>query len=572
MRTICNSTCENNGECIPNDEYIESEQKFTCICPRGFFGKRCELIENRLIISFDKDIILTDTVFIHFIQIIKNDKPRRATTFRRITFKQNPIDIYWSKPFHLVFIEIQTENKNYYLPFIQNYYNRSIIINKTIHSSDRCQNISEIFNETIIQLHPVRRIKYYHLPCQLNLTCFYDDIHLCLCQQRIANCFLFNHNETFDCLNQNDCENNGKCFLDSPECPARSICMCPICYYGSKCQFYTSGFALSLDAIIGPYISPSLHFTQQVLVIKITLALTITWIVIGLINGIMSIITFMNKNIREVGCGLYLLGSSITTLLITFMFGIKFLVLIISQLRIISNRSFLSFQCHSFDFLLRVCLSMDQWLNGCIALERTFTVIKGANFNKKKSKQTAKYVISILVIFTIVSSIYDPIYRRLIDEDDDDGKRTWCIAIYPNQLQIFDSFIHSFHVLTPFLINFLSVIILITTKSRQQLTIRTRQTYKEILRKQFEEHKHILISPIVLIILALPRVIIAFAAKCMKSMDDAWLFLLGYFLSFTPPMLTFIVYILPSKYYKKEFHRTISKYRVRIQRRFNFIS
>ena len=52
---------------------------------------------------------------------------------------------------------------------------------------------------------------------------------------------------------------------------------------------------------------------------------------------------------------------------------------------------------------------MDQWLNGCIALERTFTVIKGANFNKKKSKQTAKYVISILVIIILLFHlIYDP--------------------------------------------------------------------------------------------------------------------------------------------------------------------
>ncbi|CAF1497157.1 unnamed protein product, partial [Adineta steineri] len=51
----------------------------------------------------------------------------------------------------------------------------------------------------------VQRIKYYHLPCQnspLNVSCFYDEVHMCLCyehgNQRLANCFEFNHHMTVD--------------------------------------------------------------------------------------------------------------------------------------------------------------------------------------------------------------------------------------------------------------------------------------------------------------------------------------------------------------------------------------
>ncbi len=32
------------------------------------------------------------------------------------------------------------------------------------------------------------------------------------------------------------------------------------------------------------------------------------------------------------------------------------------------------------DFILRVCLSMDQWLNTCVAIERAMTAIKGTGF------------------------------------------------------------------------------------------------------------------------------------------------------------------------------------------------
>lgn len=132
--------------------------------------------------------------------------------------------------------------------------------------------------------------------------------------------------------------------------------MCLTCYYGTKCQFHTHRFALSLDAIIVLHSSRSLHHTQQSLVIKITLTLTILWIITGLIIGILSLITFKNKTVREVGCGLYLLGSSITTLLITVSFGLKFLILILSQLRIISNRLLLLFQCHSLDFFYELAV------------------------------------------------------------------------------------------------------------------------------------------------------------------------------------------------------------------------
>jgi hypothetical protein len=50
---------------------------------------------------------------------------------------------------------------------------------------------------------------------------------------------------------------------------------------------------------------------------------------------------------------------------------------------------------------------------------------KSIRFDKKKSKQAAKFVILILLIVIVGTSIHDPIYRHLINEvnDDDDIKR-----------------------------------------------------------------------------------------------------------------------------------------------------
>ena len=57
----------------------------------------------------------------------------------------------------------------------------------------------------------------------------------------------------------------------------------------------------------------------------------------------------------------------------------------------------------------------------------------------------------------------------------------------------------------------------------------------------------------------------------MSSIDDSWIFLVGYFLSFIPTMLTFIVFILPSKFYKKQFRQNFIQYRTVLRRRLRVI-
>ncbi|CAF1469882.1 unnamed protein product [Adineta steineri] len=232
------------------------------------------------------------------------------------------------------------------------------------------------------------------------------------------------------------------------------------------------------------------------------------------------------------------------------LFGLKCWILIFSQMTIISNRTFLRIQCITLDFLLQSCLNMDQWLNACVAGERAYTIIKGTRFQKKKSKKAAKIIIIILIIVIISTSIYDPFYRRLIDEENDDEIRIWCIITYSSSLKTFHSAIHSFHFIAPFVINLVSSIVLITRKSRQQSNLRTDRTYYQLLRQQLREHKNLLIAPVILVILALPRLIISYISNCMKSASNPWIYLILYFISFIPPMLTFIIYVLPSKFYK----------------------
>ncbi|CAF0862040.1 unnamed protein product [Adineta ricciae] len=570
-----NNVCQNGGQCVLINENLIANKQFICICPKGFSGRTCEIIDNKLIITFHKDIILSSTLLFHFIRVHRNAPPENGSTFKTVSFNERSFTVYWSHDFHIVFVEFL--HNQFYLVVKQQKHNQSSVLTRLIYPSDRCAHISEIFNETILNLHLLRRIKYYHLPCQkrsLLLKCFYDNTHFCLCDDfndhhRLANCFEFNYEIQHDCFGQNSCENEGKCLQDRLRCPKTSICICPKCFYGTQCQFSSILFGLSLDAILGYSIQPHVKIEHQPSTVQISAALTIIITVLGFTNGILSLITFTSKETQKIGSGLYLLVLSILTLFTMIIFTVKFSILFIAQQTYMTNRLFLSSQCIAIDFLLRIGIHMDQWLNACVAMERTMTTIQESRFKREKSKQMAKYMIGSLFLLVISTTIHDPFYRRLIDDSNDENEkhRIWCVVTYPTNVRMYSSMINIFHFITPFLINLFSTMIMIRILVRRRARLRPHETYQRLLSEQFRQHLHLLLAPLLLIILAIPRLIISFVWGCMESNNDSWIYLIGYFISFIPPIITFIVFVLPSNLYKREFYKHIQHYRLKIRNR-----
>jgi hypothetical protein len=276
----------------------------------------------------------------------------------------------------------------------------------------------------------------------------------------------------------------------------------------------------------------------------------------GLINGILSIVTFRKQKLREFGCGIYLLMASIISLLTMTMFGLKFMFFALIQLLIITDRVILIGQCIWIDFLLKVFLQSGDWLYACVAVERLINAIKGVNFNKKLSRQVARWMIVGVLLFVIGSSIHEPLNRTLIDDEEE--KRVWCVISYAQSystmLTMYASVMSFVHFIGPFSINIISAVGIIINVTRMRSIALKQRSFKNHLREQLRQHKYLIISPIGLVILVLPRLILAFTIQCIKSArDPVGLFLIGYFISFIPPILTFVVFVLPSKTYLNEF-------------------
>jgi hypothetical protein len=166
------------------------------------------------------------------------------------------------------------------------------------------------------------------------------------------------------------------------------------------------------------------------------------------------------------------------------------------------------------------------------------------------------------------------VYRRLlvytpetdkIDEDNTDGSTTdrdiSCVTHYSPAVQDYNTTILFFHLVAPFLVNLSSALFIIFGAARQRSVARTGKTFNEHVREQFKEHKQLIISPIILLVLSIPRLIISLLPDGVKISENLWLYLSAYLISFIPSMLIFFIFVVPSELYMKAFKQSFKSVR-----------
>ena len=110
---------------------------------------------------------------------------------------------------------------------------------------------------------------------------------------------------------------------------------------------------------------------RQSRLVKVSVALTVAMIVAGLVNGVLSTITFKNREPRRVAIYLFVHRSRVSH---RDIFALKFTTLLVTNSTSVST--VVADTCVTLDFLWRLAL-MDQWLSACVAIERAVTIIQG---------------------------------------------------------------------------------------------------------------------------------------------------------------------------------------------------
>ena len=285
--------------------------------------------------------------------------------------------------------------------------------------------------------------------------------------------------------------------------------------------------------------------------------------VAGLISSALSFLTFSNNETRQVGAGIYLLASSITSFLTICMLVIKFWFFVLTQTDAYTSRSVLHGGCLIIEPALKLFSYLDSWLNACVAIERAIAVSRGVRFDKGRSKRIARVALVTLPCVIMGSIIDEPLHRQLIDDRETQSVR--CITRYLRSAQDYNTFILFFHFLGPFAANLFSALYIIFGTGRQRSASQGGHRCKEQLRRQLREHKQLLISPVVLVILSLPRLVISLLCGCINVSRHSWLYLSGYFISFIPSVLVFAVFVLPFGLYRTKFRACVKRWRRRIQ-------
>ena len=306
--------CENGGQSFLTDQNNKSESH-ACLCQEQFYGTLCHNRKNILVLSF-KDMIIPShilvNVFYTFLYALSDQNPSLAMYAQKLHMFQRSVTLYINNPLQIIIVQA---NEKYYLSFLHP-TTEIKYVSSTISPAQQCPLFQEIARPHLINLSEIRRVKYYHQLCQLHshLMCFIDTSYLCLCTlERHANCLRFEQN--FTCSDNIYCQNGAQCFQDQSNCPRTTFCVCSDCYYGDRCQFYAKGIGLTLDDMFRYELQPSINFHQQPISVKVSAALAVIMFVAGLINSILSLMTFHSSASRQVGAGMYLFASAVTSLL-----------------------------------------------------------------------------------------------------------------------------------------------------------------------------------------------------------------------------------------------------------------
>ena len=85
-----------------------------------------------------------------------------------------------------------------------------------------------------------------------------------------------------------------------------------------------------------------------------------------------------------------------------------------------------------------------------------------------------------------------------------------CVIRYSRSVQTYNTITLFIHLVVPFLVNLFSALFIIFgTARRRSITQTNKKSFKQHVISQIREHKQLLISPFILLVLALPRLIMS---------------------------------------------------------------
>jgi hypothetical protein len=352
------------------------------------------------------------------------------------------------------------------------------------------------------------------------------------------------------------------CLKGEPNDRADFLCLCPHCYYGRLCQFSTEFMSITLDSLLAKDVQNQRRWPSTVYI-----TIGAIFFLLGAFNNYCSFITFIRPKPRKVGVGNYLLIVSILNQCSLLSLLLKIIEIVLGSTGALFNYEWFNlYACKIISYLLSVFTRITYWLTSLVSIERLSIVLVPTALKFRQPRVSVGLSIIVIVIVSVVqmhelfyhTTILDPSYTSL--------NITLCVTNYVQPwISTYNRTNIIIHYFAPFLIQIFSITTLLiqTTSSRQHLEApganeRGQSEFLTIFKRKFQRSKEYYLTPIIIILSALPHTILSFTYACaeLKYEWQRYTLMLSYYLSYLPQILGFFLYVLPSTAYTDEFKQT----------------
>jgi hypothetical protein len=291
---------------------------------------------------------------------------------------------------------------------------------------------------------------------------------------------------------------------------------------------------------------PDVNYSKEVKIIYVSIVCLL--FIIGLFNNICSFVTFKRRTPRKFGVGNYLLIVSCLNQIALFCLLFKFIEITVGIVDVGS--------CKAISYFLSVMTRSTYWLTSWITVDRLLMILfPTSSFVKNPRLSLGISILTLIILF--VMHIHEIIYYTIIEHLS--TGLSICVTNFDTKLiSNYNRISTLIHYLFPFFIQIICITLLIILAARSRMkTAGQKMTFGEVLKKQFETQKELYVTPTIIVLSSLPQTILTFSFACTQLNDfQRHTLLCSYLLSYAPQVLGFILYVLPSTSYKKEFSET----------------
>ncbi len=346
----------------------------------------------------------------------------------------------------------------------------------------------------------------------------------------------------FSCMNSSNasCLNRGECISD------QCLCSTGGCFLGNRCEIYYNAIDLPLS-------SAMLQDTFAAHIVYIIIITSL--VIIGLINNIAGLMTFIRESIRITACGTYLIVFSTCNILL--MIFVQTIVLTILGY---DTPSFRLWSCYACPYMSLTMGFTVIWMSVAIAIERV--LIECFDMNLYGTRCHGIIVSIVLFIYVAIANLPAIFARDFIPDPSGKVICMYNYAAHPVWARA-DTVFSYIHISVPCIVHLICSICILTTIARRKILIyrnsRPKQRLYRVWLRQLYIHRDFFFPPIFLITCLLPNAIHGhLLVPCVpySNAEQLRIHIAFILLLHIPMVFIYIVYIYPNESYTKEFRQT----------------